>query len=200
MGDWLGLDIDAEGRLWHAGKWTAGRITWVSDPLLWHTRGGASFDAAFGDPYLGPGTGNEPVFEVAQEGDPVHLTAVSVCPDGRVWFASRGASSGPAQAAGLAVAVWDRTRFRTYTPGQLGLGEAEVRDLVCLPDGRVVLAGFTTGLSVFDPATGRSTPIRASGGLIPSDRVLQLEVDRMPVPPTLHVATSGGAAALRVLP
>ena len=31
VGDWLGLAIDGEGRLWHAGKWTAGRITWVDD-------------------------------------------------------------------------------------------------------------------------------------------------------------------------
>jgi hypothetical protein len=200
MGDWLGLDVDREGRLWHAGKWTAGRITWASEPATWVARNGAAFDAAFGDPYHGPGTGNEPVFEVAQEGDPVQLTGVSVCPDGRVWFASKGVASGPAAAAGLAVAVWEGTRFLTYTAGQLGLAETAVKDLVCLPDGRVVLAGFTTGLSVFDPASGRSTSIRASGGLIPSDHIVQLEVDRMPIPATLHVSTAGGAAALRVVP
>lgn len=200
MGDWLGLEVDGQGRLWHAGKWSAGRITWAPDPVTWVARNGTAFDAAFGDPYLGPGTGGEPVFEVAQSGDPVHLSAVSVCPDGRVWFASTGVASGPAAAAGLTVAAWEGTRFRTYTAAQVGLAEASVKDLVCLPDGRVVVAGFNTGLSVFDPDTGSSTAIRASGGLLPSDRILQLEIDRMPVPATLHVATGGGAAAIRVVP
>ena len=59
VGEWLGLAIDDEGRLWHAGKWTAGRITWVDDALQWHKRYGAAFDAAFGDPWIG-GAGDEP--------------------------------------------------------------------------------------------------------------------------------------------
>ncbi|WP_242353158.1 MULTISPECIES: WD40 repeat domain-containing protein [Anaeromyxobacter] len=200
VGEWLGLAIDAEGRLWHAGKWTAGRITWVDDAYEWHHRYGAAFDAAFGDPWMDGARTSPPVFDVTESGDPVYLTAVSACPDGRVWFSSRGPTTGNAAARKDAVAVWDGKRFAYLTASQVGLGEAGVRDLACLPDGRLAIAGYTTGLSVYDPATGTSRPIRAASGLIPSDRVSALEVDRMVVPPALHVATASGAAVLRTLP
>jgi hypothetical protein len=198
MGDWRGLAIDGRGSLWHAGRWTAGLISYDPDPLRWFSRNGAAFEAAFGDPYLGPrssGFDNEPVFKVAASGHSVFLTGVAVCPDGRVWFSSSGVSDGIAET----VAVWDGRAFRTFRAEALGLGEAAVRDVACLPDGRLVLAGFTTGLAVHDPATGVTARVRAGGG-IPSDRVLALEVDRMADPPSLHVATSAGAAVLRVLP
>jgi hypothetical protein len=200
MGDWYGLALDAEGRLWHAGKWTAGRITWTANPLEWFQRNGAAFDAAFGDPYYGPGSGVPPVFEVAGEGHEARMTGVAVCPDGRVWFSTIGVEDGPSRDRGDVLASWDGRRFSYHGAAELGLAEGRVRDVACLPDGRVVVAGFTTGLSLFNPASGSATAIRASSGLIPSDAVQQIEVDRMVSPPTLHVATSGGAAALRDLP
>ncbi|ABS26600.1 hypothetical protein [Anaeromyxobacter sp. Fw109-5] len=202
VGDWLGLTVDDEGRLWHAGKWTAGRITWVDDALQWHKRYGAAFDASFGDPWMDGARTSPPVFDVTESGDPVYLTAVTVCPDGRVWFGSRGPTSGDAAARRDAVAVWDEAteRFTYFTAAQVGLSGAGVGGLACLPDGRLAVAGYTTGLTLFDPATGTSTPIRAASGLIPSDRVSRLEVDRMVVPPALHVATPAGAAVLRDLP
>jgi hypothetical protein len=194
MGDWNGLALDADGNLWHAGKWTAGLITFVPDPVNWYGRNGAAFAKAFGDPYDGPGSGNPPVFEVATEGDNVYLNAVSVCPDGTVWFGSDGPDG-----VSESVASFDGRRFQYYQASDLGLPERSVKDLVCLPDGRVVLASYSSGLSVYDPATKTSKPITAGNG-IPSNRILSLEVDRMPSPFTLHVATAGGAAALRVLP
>ncbi|HEX9049848.1 MAG TPA: WD40 repeat domain-containing protein [Anaeromyxobacter sp.] len=200
MGDWHGLAIDANGSLWHAGKWTAGRITWVPDPHVWVFRNGAAFDVAFGDPYSGPGSGNPPVFEVAAEGHEPRMTGVAVCPDGRVWFSSQGAEDGPAATNGDVLAAWDGKGFTYHTGPQVGLQESQARDVACLPDGRVVVAGFTTGLSLFDPATGTSKAIRASSGLIPSDVVHAIEVDRLVDPPTLQVTTDAGAAALRVLP
>jgi hypothetical protein len=200
MGDWRGLAIDAEGRLWHAGKWTAGRITWTADPHVWVFRNGAAFDAAFGDPYDGPGTGNPPVFEVAAEGHEPRMTGVAVCPDGKAWFTSQGAEDGPAQARGDVLASWDGKGFRYFTGGDIGLPEARARDVACLPDGRVVVAGFTTGLVIYDPAKGTSVAVRASSGLLPSDAIRMIEVDRQLGPPTLLVSTDGGAAALRVLP
>ncbi|HET8538664.1 MAG TPA: WD40 repeat domain-containing protein [Anaeromyxobacter sp.] len=200
MGGWHGLAIDAQGRLWHAGKWTAGRITWHPDPHVWVFRNGAAFDAAFGDPYDGPGTGNPPVFEVAAEGHEPRMTGVAVCPDGRVWFTSEGAEDGPARDRGDVLAAWDGRRFAYFTGPQIGLAESRARDVACLPDGRVVVAGFTTGLAIFDPAKGTSKTVRASSGLIPSDAIRQLELYRLMSPPTLQVATDGGAAALRVLP
>jgi hypothetical protein len=81
----------------------------------------------------------------------------------------------------------------------VGLPAPAVRDLVCLPDGRLAIASFDSGLVLYDPSTGTSKPIRA-GPDLPSDQILSLELDTMPDPPTLHVATGAGAAALRVLP
>ena len=79
------------------------------------------------------------------------------------------------------------------------MNEVNVRDLVALPDGRLVLAGPNSGLVFWDPATGKHTQVRAGGG-IPDDHVLRLELDTMVNPPALHVSTYGGAAVLRVLP
>jgi hypothetical protein len=163
-------------------------------------RNGAAFDAAFGDPYGGPGTGNAPVFEVAAEGHEPRLTGVAVCPDGRVWFTSRGPEDGPAASRGDVLAAWDGKGFAYLTGPQIGLRESSARDVACLPDGRVVVAGYATGLVVYDPASRTSKAIQASSGLIPSDTVRMIEVDRLVSPPTLHVATDGGAAALRALP
>ena len=194
MGDWRGLAIDGNGDLWHAGKWAAGLITFDPSATTWYGRNGNAFKYAFGDPYYGPGSGSMPVFPVAKEGHDVNLSAVTVCPDGKVWFASFGPVDGVEQT----IASFEPGQFTHYTSGALGLGERWVSDLVCLPDGRLVLAGSSTGLSIWDPATNTSTQIRSGNG-IPSDEVLALEVDRMTDPPALHVATAGGAAVLRVL-
>jgi hypothetical protein len=196
MGDWAGVDVDGSGNVWHAGRWTAGLITWTPNPGDWFGRNGNAFALAFGDPYpLAPdanGFTNEPVFKVAREGDSPHLTGVAVCPDGRVWFSSSGPQSGTADT----VAVWDGKRFQSFQARALGLGEGAVKDVACLPDGRVVLGGYTTGAVIWDPVKGSSKPVPG----LPSGDVHDLEVDRMVSPPTLHVATGGGAAAIRVLP
>jgi hypothetical protein len=195
MGEWRGLAVDANGDLWHAGKWSAGLITWDQSPLEWWQRHGGAYKHAFGDPYYPDGSGIPPVFRVANEGHVVALTSVTVCPDGKAWFGSSGVSDG----VGETVASFDGSAFAYYGAQGMGLGEASVRDLVCLPDGRLVLGGFSTGLAIYDPATGTSKHIRAGGG-IPDDRITALELDRMASPPTLHVSTAGGAAALRILP
>jgi hypothetical protein len=195
MGDWFGLALDARGWLWHAGKWSAGLITWVDDPHLWFSRNGAAFDEAFGDGWPAPGS-LEPVFRVAAAGHPVHLSSVAVCPDGKVWFGSLGPEDGVEQT----IASFDRRGFTTYLASAAGLPERSVRDLVCLPDGRLVIAGPSSGLAVWNPATGRSERLTAATGHLPSDRVLKLELDVMADPPSLHVATAGGAAVIRVFP
>lgn len=196
MGEWYGLGLDANGDLWHAGKWTAGLITWDQSPLDWWQRHGGAYKVAFGDPYYPDGTGSPPVFRVANEGHMVALTAVTTCPDGKTWFGSSGVSDGVAET----VASYDGHTFAYFTAQALGLGEAAVRDLLCLPDGRLVLAGFTTGLALYNPATGAIQHLQAADGSLPNDWITALELDRMPSPPTLHVSTHGGAAALRVLP
>jgi hypothetical protein len=198
-GEWMGLAIDADGQLWHAGFFSAGRISWDPDPLHWMQRGGGAFTAAFGDGYPSApnaaGFDGEPVFKVLQEGDFVQLSGVAVCPDGRVWFSSLGPQNGTTHT----VARWTGDHFDTWDATALGLPENPVQDIACLPDGRVVLAGPTSGLLLLDPATMATKSIRAGQG-IPSDQVLHVEVDRMTNPPSLDVATAGGAAVLRVLP
>jgi hypothetical protein len=162
-------------------------------------RGGAAFTMGFGDPYpTGPnaeGYEGEPVFKVVQEGDFVQLSGVTVCPDGKPWFSSMGPQNGTTHT----VARWAGHHFDTWDATALGLGENQVKDIVCLPDGRVVLAGPSTGLVFYDPATNTSKTVRAGQG-IPNDHVIHLELDRMTNPPSLHVATAGGAAVLRVMP
>jgi hypothetical protein len=195
-GDWRGLALDGSGNLWHAGQYTAGLVTWDPDPVHWWERWGAAFLVSFGDPYTystAPGFQNEPVFRVPMEGDDVHLTAVSVCPDGRVWFSSEGPT-----AVNETVAVFDPTPWsiQTFDATKLGLPARPVEDLVCLPDGRLVIAGSSGGVVVYDPASGASKPL----GGVPGTRVLRLWVDTMTKPFALMVATDGGAAVLRDIP
>jgi hypothetical protein len=195
-GDWWGAAVDAKGDLWHAGRWTAGLITWEPNPVDWFERGGRAFAQAFGDPYPQPpnseGFTNEPVFKVAREGDSVWLTGVAVCPDGRVWFSSSGPQSGTTDT----VAVWKGSSFETFPASRFGLAERGLRDVECLPDGRVVLASFGSGVVLYDPRAGTSKPVPG----LPSGGILDVEVDRMIDPPSLHVATDAGAAVLRLLP
>lgn len=204
MGDWRGLAIAPDGQLWTAGRWTAGRIRWDPDVVNWFMRpGDQAFSAAFGDPYPespnDEGFVNEPVFRVPQEGDPVDLSAVSVAPDGTVWFASGPYHYGADDVA-YGVASWNGRSFKTYDPQtQMGMAEHNVRDLIALPDGRLVLAGPNSGLVFWNPKTGEAKPMRAGQG-IPDDTVLRLELDTMVSPPALHVSTQTGATVLRKLP
>lgn len=200
LGDWKGLAMSADGNLWVAGRWTGGQIRWTQDLTTWLKRpGNQIFSVAFGDPYRGPCSGycNQPVFMVPREGDVISVQAVAVAADGRVWFAS-GRTTNSDVPRGLA--VWDGTSFRYFDPrGDAGMSESDIRDMIALPDGRLVLAGTSTGLVFWNPQTGAKTALRA-GPDLPDDHVLRLKLDRMVDPPTLYVATYGGAAALRNLP
>jgi hypothetical protein len=197
IGDWRALAIDAQGRMWHAGRWTAGRMPWSPNTGSWRW---SDVDWTFGDPYPGPGSDNPPVFEVAAQAHEPRLTGVAVCPDGTLWFTSEGPEDGPARDRGDVLASWNGTTLRYFTGPQIGFADARARDVACLPDGRVAVAGFTSGLSILDPATGTFKAIRAASGLIPSDAIRRIEVDDRVSPPTLLVATEGGAAAIRVVP
>jgi hypothetical protein len=212
MGDWRGLALQKDGQLWVAGRWTAGAILYDNsvdpggkpDLTHWESRPGqTAFSAAFGDPY-DPGTtpmgsGHQPVFRPAAEGEPVDLSAAAVAPNGLVWFAS-GPIYGGADDIAFGVASWDGSTFKIYDPvTDLGMQETNVRDLVVLPDGRLVLAGPTTGLTLYNPANGSHVSITAGNG-IPDNNVNALELDVMVKPPTLHVSTYSGAASIRVFP
>jgi hypothetical protein len=203
LGDWRGLAIAPDGDLWVAGRWAAGKIVYVADNSLWFKQGGAAYAAprgmSFGDPYYGNCSGSRPVFCVPLEGDIVNLSAVTVATDGRVWFANSIFSSDPAERS-YGIAVYDGKSFTYFDPvSDAGMSEVNVRDMVALPDGRLVLAGASTGLVFWDPVKGTHTQVRGGQG-IPDDHVHRLELDTMVNPPALHVSTWGGATVLRVWP
>jgi hypothetical protein len=129
----------------------------------------------------------------------VDLSAVAVAPNGLVWFAS-GPIYGGADDIAFGVASWDGSAFKVYDPVQdLGMQETNVSDLVALPDGRLVLAGPNTGLTLYNPANKSHVAITAGNGIV-DNHVNSLELDTMVSPPVLHVSTYSGAASIRVFP
>jgi hypothetical protein len=203
LSDWRGLAIDAQGELWVGGRYAASKIRYVAANTEWwqtpRKDGLPANDPSFGDPYDGNCSGNRPIFCPPQEGDPVNISAVTVAKDGKIWFASGTVFNEPKDVP-YGIASLDGYRFTYYDAVRdVGLPESDVRDLLALPDGRLVVAGLHSGLVIWDPATGKRTSIRAGQG-IPDDGVLRIELDTMVEPPALHVATRGGAAVLRVLP
>jgi hypothetical protein len=203
LGDWRGLAIDAKGDLWVGGRFAAGRIRYTASNADWYNTpraDGPAINPGFGDGYNASlcGTGLSPVFCPPEEGDPVNISAATITPDGMIWWGS-GTLFNDSRDVPYGMANWDGHHFNYFTLGSVGLNEANVRDLVALPDGRLVIAGINTGLVFWNPATGARVPMHAGQG-IPSDRIYRLELDTMVDPPVLHVATAGGAASIRVFP
>jgi hypothetical protein len=198
LGDFRGMAVDAKGDLWVGGRWAAGKILYAADNTLWYqtprppTKTQNAIDPAFGD-------GNCPAFCPPQEGDPVNISAITVAKDGKVWFSSGTLFNDPADVP-YGIAFYDGHQFTRYDPVRdLGMSESHIRDMIALPDGRLVVAGLSSGLVFWDPATGKHTAMRAGQG-IPDDGVMRIQLDLMVNPPALQVATRGGAAILRVLP
>lgn len=192
MGDWRGLAIAPDGDLWHAGRWSGGKIRWIADLTQWNMRsGGVAYAEAFGN------GGSVPVFPVAQIGDVVSLSSVTVAADGSAWFGR--AFFYEAGAGGIAHYLGNG-QFEYHSPSsELGLPTDDVQDLVALPDGRLVVASARAGLVFWNPTTGDRKALRAGQG-IPDDHVTQLELDTMVNPPALHVSTAGGSAVIRAFP
>ena len=208
LADWRGLAIAADGDLWVGGRYAAGKIVYIAENTEWWKtprtlNGPTVFQPSYGDFYDGNCSGNRPVFCPPLEGDPVNISAVAVTKDGKVWFASGTLFNEPKDVPyGIASVENPGThdKITYYDPiRDVGLSDSDVRDLLALPDGRLVVAGLHSGLVIWDPVTGAKTSIRA-GKDIPSDRVLRIQLDTMVDPPALLVATQGGAAVIRVLP
>jgi hypothetical protein len=195
FGDWFGLTLADDGRLWMAGLTSAGALhykesltDWVQSWIPFNP-----FDPAFGDPY--PGV--PPVFNPPVEGDWVNLRGVAATPDGMVWFASGEVESWRGPTYGLA--SWDGRRFTHFDPTALGSLEYNILELQALPDGRLVLGFPSTGLLVWTPGDARGHRITASNGL-PGEQIGRISLDRMHDPPILLVPTEGGLAAFRSVP
>ncbi len=224
LGDWRGLAVTSSGNLLVGGRWGAGKIIWTApnanaQSTGWYQRNGGAYEFNMGDPYYGGCSGSRPVFCVSREGDVVAISAVAETADGLQWFASgpygfqsdqlcSNQTQYPNQRntgdKDLGVASYDpKTRqFAYYSPlADLGMTEPNVRDMIALPDGRIVFAGHTTGLVFWNPKTPlkKGTPMRAGSGL-PDDAVERMELDLMVSPPVLHVSTNSGATSIRVFP
>jgi hypothetical protein len=210
ISDWRGLAIDAHGDLWNGGRYAASRIRYVADNTAWWATprpdGSTAHDPGLGDEYTGCfGSSTRPVFCPPLEGDPVNISAVTVAKDGKIWFSSGTLFNEPQDVPyGIASLVRDdaagRNTFTYYDPvHDVGLPERDVRDMIALLDGRLVVAGLRGGLVIWDPATGNHVSIGAAQG-ISDDRVIRIQLDTMVDPPALQIATRGGATVLRVLP
>jgi len=148
FGDWFGLALAPDGRLWMGGLTSAGAINWKAALSDW-VQSWAPFNPfvpAFGDPY----PGNPPVFNPPREGDPVNIRGVAVTPDGVVWFASGEVEAWRGPTYGLA--SWDGHSFLHVDPTALGAIEYNILELTILPDGRLVLGFPSSGLLVWKPS------------------------------------------------
>ena len=195
FGDWFGLTLAQDGRLWMAGLTSAGAIgyrealsEWVQS---WEPHN--PFDPAFGDPY----PGSPPVFSPPREGDYVNMRAVQVTPDGIVWFASGEAETWRGPTYGLA--SWDGHHFTVFDPTRLGGIEYNILEMQALPDGRLVLGFPDSGLLVWKPGDPSGHRLTVRDGL-PGERIGRTALDRMHEPPLLLVPTEGGLAVLRSVP
>ena len=206
------------GSIWSAGKIIYTELAAELNPdgtpnpsgsTGWFQRGGGAFTHNFGDHWCGsaghvqmwsdqarawvdtpcsPGTGWPPVFPVPSPGDRATINAVTVTPDGMVWWSSPT----------YGIAKFNGHQFSYFTPGQAGTSSI-VTDLVALPDGRLAVATQSDGVMIWNPNTGAHTAFRAGSGL-PDNNVNRLELDMMVSPPALHVSTALGATTLRVFP
>jgi len=221
ISDWRGLALDctsescaksgAKGDLWTGGRYAASRIRYVADNTIWWQTprpngGGNAHDPGLGDGYTGCfGSSTRPVFCPPMEGDPVNISATTITKDGTIWFSSGTLFNEPQDVPyGIASLTrneaTDQNTFAYYDPiRDVGLAERDVRDMIALPDGRLVVAGLHSGLVFWDPATGNHTSIRAGQG-IPDDGVMRVQLDTMVDPPALQIATRNGATVMRVMP
>lgn len=195
FGDWFGLALGPDGRLWMGGLTSAGALGYREALDDWIKDWGSfnPFDPAFGDPY----PGHPPVFNPPVEGDPVNIRAVAVTPDGMVWFASGEAEAWRGPTYGMA--SWDGHNFAYLDPTRLGALEYNILEMKALPDGRLVLGFPTTGLLVWKPGEPAGHRLTVREGL-PGEHIRRLSLDLMHQPPLLLVPTDGGLLVLRDVP
>ncbi len=222
LGDWRGLAVTANGNLLVGGRWGAGKILWdaingsADQKSGWYQRNNLAYEFAMGDGYGGGCTSGRPVFCVSREGDVVAISAVTETPnDGLQWFASGSYGTQPDQLCSdqvaykgqknvgdrdLGVASYDPKtgQFAYYTAADVGLADPNVRDMMALPDGRIVFASHRNGLAIWNPKTKLIVPMNASTRHLPDDAVERIELDLMVSPPILHVSTNSGATSIRL--
>ena len=189
FGDFFGLTLADDGRLWMGGLTSAGAIRWTSDLQSWRE----SF-APF-NPFV-PAFDNPPVFKPGSHGGNVNIRAVAVTADGMVWFASGEQESWRGPTFGLA--SWDGRIFQYVDPRSICAPEFNVVEMVAWDD-RLVLGFASTGLLVWKPGEPSGKRLGMKEGL-PGEAIGRISLDRMVDPPQLFVPTEGGLAVVRSLP
>jgi hypothetical protein len=199
FGDWYGLTLAPDGRLWMGGLTNAGALKfkekledWVQswEPIN-------PFSPSFEWP---------PVFVPPRMGDPVNIRGVAVTSNGVVWFVSGGADSWRTPHYGIA--AYDEAcpkqkppcNLLTYfDPIALGAVEYNILEVQALADGRLVFGFPNSGLLVWEPGEPKGRRITQRDGL-PGERIGRMSQDQMHDPPLLLVPTDGGLAIFRTVP
>jgi hypothetical protein len=195
FGDWFGLTLADDGRLWMGGLTSAGAVHYRESLDAWvqSWKPYNPFDPALGDPW------SPAMFSVPQNGDPVNIRGVAVTPDGTIWFASGEVESWRGPTYGLVGWGGPGTSATRFDPTALGAIEYNILELHALPDGRLVLGFPNSGLLVWTPGDARGHRLTVRDGL-PGEQIRRISLDRMHNPPILFVPTDGGLAAFRQVP
>ena len=191
FGDFFGLLLADDGKLWMGGLTTGAAINWTQDLQQWWRQPENAFD-----PYFGDGSG-PPIFPTAREGDSVNIRAIAQTMDGKIWVASGGNVGWRVPWRGLA--SWEGgVQFKYYDPQSLGALEGNILELVGWED-ELVFGFPNTGLLIWKPGDAKGKRIGIPQGL-PGEQIGRLYLDRMTDPPALYVPTEGGLAVFRSLP
>jgi hypothetical protein len=200
FGDWFGLTLAADGRLWMGGLTSAGAINFREKLEDW-VLSFAPFNP-FSPAFEWP-----PVFLPPRMGDPVNIRGVAVTPNGVVWFVSGEVDSWRGRTYGIAAYDESCTSSRKpscsqltyFDPTALGAVDYNILEVQALADGRLVFGFPNSGLLVWEPGEPKGRRITHRDGL-PGERIARMSQDQMHDPPLLLVPTDGGLAIFRNLP
>src|SRR5436190_21083890 len=167
FGDWFGLTLAPDGRLWMGGLTNAGAIGFKDKLEDWVQ----SWQPV--NPFV-PAFEWPPVYLPARMGDPVNIRGVAVTHDGMAWFVSGGAEGWRSPHYGIA--AWDGKRFTYFDPIALGAVEDNVLEVQALDDGRLLFGFAGSGLMVWEPGEKKARRITQREGL-PGERTGRLVQD-----------------------
>ncbi len=190
FGDWFGLTLAPDGRLWMGGLTTAGALHFKEKLSDWvqSWQPVNPFSPAFQSP---------PVYDPPRYGDPVNIRGVAVTPDGVVWFVSGEVEAWRGPTYGIA--AYDGKRFTYFDPTSLGAIEYNILEVQALRDGRLVFGFPDSGLLVWTPGDAKGHRITQRDGL-PGERIGRMSQDLLHDPPLLLVPTDQGLAIFRDVP
>jgi hypothetical protein len=199
FGDWFGLTLAPDGRLWMGGLTNAGALNFKEKLTDWiqSWQPVNPFSPSFEWP---------PVFLPPSMGDPVNIRGVAVTPDGVVWFVSGEVESWRGRTYGIA--AYDEScpkrkpacsLFTYFDPTELGAIEYNILEVQTLADGRLLFGFPSSGLLVWQPGERKGRRLTQRDGL-PGERIGRISLDKMHDPPLLLVPTDGGLAVFRHLP